>query len=112
MLGDKGYDSEAVRRLAVLGIAASPPRSSISLRTASLSSPLSPSICSGSQSISRIRTGKAVTSCACPGVITTPIGRPSELVRALILVEKPPRERPSALRSVPLFHRRHNDAPG
>ena len=69
-------------------------------------------LCSGSQSISCIRAGKAVTSCACPGVITTPIGRPSELVRALILVEKPPRERPSALRSVPLFHRRHNDAPG
>src|SRR5438128_9398953 len=31
-----------------------------------------------------------------------PIGRPSALVRALILVEKPPRERPSALRSSPL----------
>jgi hypothetical protein len=36
-------------------------------------------------------------------VITTPIGRPSPLVRALILVEKPPRERPSALRSVHQF---------
>ncbi len=36
-----------------------------------------------------------MTSCACPGVITTPIGRPSALVRALILVEKPPRERPA-----------------
>jgi hypothetical protein len=31
-----------------------------------------------------------------------PIGRPSALVRALILVEKPPRERPSALRALPL----------
>ena len=47
-----------------------------------------------------------------PGVITTPIGRPSALVRALILVEKPPRERPSALRSAPLFHRLRNDAHG
>src|SRR5580658_2435833 len=28
------------------------------------------------------------------------------------LVEKPPRERPSALRSAPLFHRRRNDAHG
>jgi hypothetical protein len=32
------------------------------------------------------------------------VGRPSPLVRALILVEKPPRERPGALRSAPLFH--------
>src|SRR3984957_16104294 len=54
-------------------------------------------MCSGSQSISCIRAGKAVTSWAWPGVITTPIGKPSALVRALILVEKPPRERPSAL---------------
>ena len=38
-----------------------------------------------------------------------PIGRPSALVRALILVEKPPRERPSALRSSPPFRRRRND---
>jgi hypothetical protein len=30
-------------------------------------------------------------------------------VRALILVEKPPRERPSALRPVPLFHRPRSD---
>jgi hypothetical protein len=43
-----------------------------------------------------------VTSWACPGVMTIPIGRPSALVRALILVEKPPRERPSPLRSAPL----------
>src|SRR6478736_2811984 len=64
----------------------------MSLRTASLAQPLSPSICSGSQSISCIKAGNAVTSCACPGVITTPIGRPSALVRALILVEKPPRD--------------------
>ena len=34
-----------------------------------------------------------------------PIGKPSALVRALILVEKPPRERPRALRTVPPFHR-------
>jgi hypothetical protein len=33
-------------------------------------------------------------------------------LRALILVEKPPRERPSALRSGPLFRRPRNDAPG
>jgi len=46
------------------------------------------------------------------GVITIPIGRPSALVRALILVEKPPRERPSALRSVPLFLRLRNDVRG
>jgi hypothetical protein len=39
-----------------------------------------------------------------------PIGRPSALVRALILLEKPPRERPRALRSAPPFRRRHNDA--
>src|SRR5213079_974980 len=57
-----------------------------------------------------IRAGKAVTSWACPGVITMPIGRPSALVRALILVEKPPRERPSALRSIPPFRRPRNDA--
>jgi hypothetical protein len=31
-----------------------------------------------------------------------PIGGPSEIVRALILVENPPRERPSALRAVSL----------
>ena len=74
--------------------------------------PLSPSICSGSRSISCIKAGNAVTSCACPGVITTPIGRPSALVRALILVEKPPRERPSALRSVPPFRQPRNDARG
>ena len=44
-------------------------------------------------------------SWAWPGVITMPMGRPSALVRALILVEKPPRERPSALVSVPPFRR-------
>ena len=47
---------------------------------------------------------------ALKGPITTPIGKPSALVRALILVEKPPRERPSALRSGPLFHQPRNDA--
>src|SRR6185295_18369113 len=57
-----------------------------------------------------INAGTAVTSWAWPGVITMPMGRPSALVRALILVEKPPRERPSALRSAPPFRRRRNDA--
>ena len=51
-----------------------------------------------------------MTSWIWPGVISMPIGRPSALVRALILVEKPPRERPSALRPVPLFHRSRSDA--
>jgi hypothetical protein len=30
----------------------------------------------------------------------------------LILVEKPPRERPSALRALPPFHRRRSDVRG
>jgi hypothetical protein len=58
----------------------------------------------------RFRVLAALTSCACPGVITMLIGRPSALVRALIFVEKPPRERPSPLRSAPPLPRPHNDA--
>ena len=93
------------------GIAASPPRSSMLLRTASLSSALV------TEHLFRIAVdllhqGRKRGDIVClPGVIATPIGRPSASVRALILVEKPPRERPSALRSAP-FHRLHNDAHG
>jgi hypothetical protein len=46
---------DRIFRLARLGITAAPPRCSISWRTALLSYPLSPSICSGSQSMSSIK---------------------------------------------------------
>jgi hypothetical protein len=53
-----------------------------------------------------------VTSWIWPGEISMPIGRPSALVRALILVKKPPRERPSALRALSPLHRRRSDVRG
>ncbi len=52
-----------------------------------------------------------MVSCASPPVSTKPKPRPSAFARMWILVEKPPRERPRALRQVPPFLRRHADAP-
>jgi hypothetical protein len=48
----------------------------------------------------------------CPRSIMGAKPEPSALLRALILVEKPPRERPSALRTVPPFHRQRSDVRG
>jgi len=42
-----------------------------------------------------------VTSWTCQGMMTCPIGKPFALVHALILIEKPPRERLSELRPTP-----------
>ena len=51
-----------------------------------------------------------VESCCCPGVRTTYSGRALVSTRPWIFVEKPPRERPKALHSTPLFRPRHPDA--
>jgi hypothetical protein len=51
-----------------------------------------------------------VVSLAGPDLDTS--GRPSALVRALISVEKPTRERPSGLRAVSPFHRLRSDVRG
>jgi hypothetical protein len=56
------------------------------------------------------RIGGDIVSLAGPDLDTS--GRPSALVRALISVEKPTRERPSGLRAVSPFHRLRSDVRG
>ena len=50
-----------------------------------------------------------IMSCRCPAVSAMWIGRPFVSTTAWILVENPPRERPSALLMIPLFRPTHLD---
>src|SRR3954464_4436618 len=74
------------------------PRLQISMRKTCEENPRSATIHSATAVRKLSRTGAIGSSLACPGASAKPIARPEPSTMTEALVEKPPRERPSASR--------------
>src|SRR5215211_2686810 len=115
---DPGWQATGAS-LRFVGMAGREPRSQMSLRNACEEYPRSATIHSAKAVRKLSRTGAIGSSLAGPGARAKPIARPAPSAMTQALVEKPPRERPSASRwsrcaEAPPFwpHQRPFDGPG